>query len=174
MKKILLLSLSVIALSFGQAQNESGDGPTFKTQAEALAPYDNSKLQDKSQPTMQDNGSTADGLGHAVIYRDIKFVGFTSKLDPSSYKSIDNIISKMRKDSKMHIEIAVHSDNALDYGESLSLTEARARMIRSYIVGKGIHTDRVISVGVGSKEPRADNGTPKGRAENRRVEVIFK
>jgi outer membrane protein OmpA-like peptidoglycan-associated protein len=51
------------------------------------------------------------------------------------------------------------------------LATARAEAVRQALVPLGVASDRVIVDGVGAESPVADNGTPKGRLANRRVEV---
>jgi OOP family OmpA-OmpF porin len=45
--------------------------------------------------------------------------------------------------------------------------------VRSYLVGQGVPSDMVQAVGRGENEPIADNRSPEGRANNRRVEIII-
>jgi outer membrane protein OmpA-like peptidoglycan-associated protein len=42
----------------------------------------------------------------------------------------------------------------------------------NYFVSRGIPKGRFKVIGMGSKDPVADNSTPEGRAKNRRVEII--
>lgn len=55
------------------------------------------------------------------------------------------------------------------YNKSLSLF--RATMVKSYLLAKGISTDKMITQGLGAKNPVASNQTIEGRRANRRVEV---
>ena len=47
----------------------------------------------------------------------------------------------------------------------------QARVIRGYLVKKGIGEERLTCVGYGFSKPVATNDTPEGRAQNRRVEL---
>mgnify|MGYP001105482526 CR=1 FL=1 len=44
-------------------------------------------------------------------------------------------------------------------------------MVKSYLLGLGIHPDRLDVQGLGSQNPIADNATEQGKQLNRRVEV---
>ena len=48
----------------------------------------------------------------------------------------------------------------------------RAEAVRSYLVSHGIASDRITAVGHGKSDPVADNASPEGRADNRRVEIV--
>lgn len=50
----------------------------------------------------------------------------------------------------------------------------RANAVRSELMAQGISADRVSAAGFGSDRAIADNGSPEGRANNRRVEIIVK
>jgi outer membrane protein OmpA-like peptidoglycan-associated protein len=43
-----------------------------------------------------------------------------------------------------------------------------------YLVSRGVPAQAITSVGIGQARPIADNGSPEGRANNRRVEIIIK
>jgi outer membrane protein OmpA-like peptidoglycan-associated protein len=64
-----------------------------------------------------------------------------------------------------------HTDNqgAADYNKTLS--EARAKSVKDYLVTmEGIVEPRISIRGVGADEPIASNETEEGRAMNRRTE----
>jgi general secretion pathway protein A len=63
------------------------------------------------------------------------------------------------------------SEGSLSYNRSVS--EFRANIIKSYLVGKGVDPVRITSQGMGPQEPIASNDTAEGRRLNRRVEIEF-
>jgi outer membrane protein OmpA-like peptidoglycan-associated protein len=52
------------------------------------------------------------------------------------------------------------------------LSEQRAIAVRTYLVGEGLSENAVVAEGLGKAMPIASNDTPKGRQQNRRVEII--
>jgi outer membrane protein OmpA-like peptidoglycan-associated protein len=44
--------------------------------------------------------------------------------------------------------------------------------VRDYLISKGIAADRLTTKGYGKANPIADNATPEGRYQNRRVELV--
>lgn len=52
------------------------------------------------------------------------------------------------------------------------LSEQRALAVRTYLVGEGLPENTVVAKGLGKAMPIASNDTPKGRQQNRRVEII--
>jgi outer membrane protein OmpA-like peptidoglycan-associated protein len=72
----------------------------------------------------------------------------------------------------MKIEIGGHTDNTGDKAKNKTLSMNRAKAVKDYLVSKGIDATRLTAVGYGDSAPVADNGTPEGRAQNRRT--VFK
>jgi outer membrane protein OmpA-like peptidoglycan-associated protein len=53
------------------------------------------------------------------------------------------------------------------------LSNQRAEAVKNYLVTNGVAADRLTSNGFGDTQPVDDNNTPKGRTNNRRVEVKY-
>jgi outer membrane protein OmpA-like peptidoglycan-associated protein len=69
-------------------------------------------------------------------------------------------------------EIVGHTDNTGSAELNQRLSEKRANAVRDYFTANGIGPDRLTASGMGEKDPIASNETPKGRAQNRRIEFI--
>jgi outer membrane protein OmpA-like peptidoglycan-associated protein len=69
------------------------------------------------------------------------------------------------------VEGHTDSQGAVAYNNELS--QRRAQTVRDYLVSRGIASDRVASEGFGSSRSVADNTSPEGRANNRRVEIVI-
>lgn len=69
------------------------------------------------------------------------------------------------------MELSGHTDAKGSDSYNQNLSERRAASVRQYLVGKGIASSRMTSVGHGESQPVATNETDEGRALNRRVEL---
>jgi flagellar motor protein MotB len=56
--------------------------------------------------------------------------------------------------------------------DNLDLSSRRADAVVRYLTSKGISENVISAKGRGDTHPAAPNDTPKGRAENRRIEVV--
>jgi len=63
-----------------------------------------------------------------------------------------------------------HSDSVGSAESNQRLSVARAEAAKQWFIGAGIDPARVFAVGYGESRPIADNETPEGRAQNRRIE----
>jgi outer membrane protein OmpA-like peptidoglycan-associated protein len=77
---------------------------------------------------------------------------------------------KNQEDHKMVVE--GHTDSQGKETDNLELGAKRAQAVRDYLVSKGVSADQISSVGIGQSRPIANNKTPEGRTQNRRVEII--
>jgi outer membrane protein OmpA-like peptidoglycan-associated protein len=50
--------------------------------------------------------------------------------------------------------------------------QQRADTVRNYLVSQGLPDNTVTATGFGKSAPVADNDTPAGRQQNRRVEIV--
>jgi outer membrane protein OmpA-like peptidoglycan-associated protein len=72
----------------------------------------------------------------------------------------------------LNIEVGGYTDNVGSDGFNQTLSENRASAVRSYLVEQGVVTGSVSAKGFGNSLPVASNGSPSGRQENRRVELV--
>ena len=97
----------------------------------------------------------------------------TAKWDikPASYAVLDEVISVLKKNPEVKVEIQGHTDNRGSSAYNQKLSERRAKSVMEYLVKNGIAAGRLSYEGYGPSRPVASNATPEGQAKNRRVEL---
>ncbi|MGN7973773.1 OmpA family protein [Serratia sp. 22264] len=101
------------------------------------------------------------------------FENGSSNLMPDSEKMLAEIVPKMVRTPEQMFLIIGHSDNTGSAAVNLALSTERARVIRDWLVEHGrLSASQFIVEGAGNSRPVASNDTQKGRAQNRRVEII--
>ena len=85
---------------------------------------------------------------------------------------VANALTKQDKDSTIVVEGHTDSQGKADMNQELS--QKRAESVRTYLVSRGIAADRITAQGFGPSRSIADNASPEGRANNRRVEIVVK
>ncbi|WP_428654438.1 OmpA family protein [Runella sp.] len=111
--------------------------------------------------------------GKATILENVTFEQSSYLLLPSSYRELDRLAEYLQKNPTIAIEIAGHTDNVGDPRLNLALSENRAKVVRNYLVRKGISEERIISRGYGGTRPLTANTNETERAKNRRVELVI-
>jgi OOP family OmpA-OmpF porin len=96
------------------------------------------------------------------------------KLLPKSFKSLDDVVSLMKADESLMIDIDGHTDSQGSDESNQTLSDNRAGAVKNYLTGKGIDASRLKSTGYGETKPVADNKTAAGRAKNRRTEMTVR
>ncbi|MHB8872899.1 MAG: OmpA family protein [Myxococcaceae bacterium] len=74
-------------------------------------------------------------------------------------------------DKRMVVE--GHTDSQGSDRTNLPLSLNRATTVRDYLVARGVASEKITSIGMGSSKPVTDNKTAEHRANNRRVEIII-
>ena len=103
----------------------------------------------------------------------VHFETGSAELKSSSTKELNELVKYMKYKPKMKIEIGGHTDNVGADDSNLSLSRKRAESVKKYLIKKGIGVDRLTAKGYGETKPVASNDTDKGKAMNRRTEVII-
>ena len=109
-------------------------------------------------------------VGASVVLQNIFFETNKSVITPLSYPALDRVISFMKKNPAIKVEIDGHTDSVGSEAYNQRLSQARAQAVVEYLVKHGISRDRLVAKGFGESKPVAPNTTPEGRAKNRRVE----
>jgi outer membrane protein OmpA-like peptidoglycan-associated protein len=89
-----------------------------------------------------------------------------------SFKILDEIVSVLRDNAKIAIEVQGHTDNRGNAKYNEKLSQSRADAVRAYLVQHGIEPARLTSKGYGMSLPLVPNTTDGNRAINRRVQFI--
>jgi len=95
-----------------------------------------------------------------------------SVLKPESEPVLAKVAALLKARPTVHVELQGHTDNVGGDDANLKLSNARAAAVRLWLTQHGLAADRLTSKGFGKTQPVADNGTPEGRAKNRRVELV--
>jgi len=106
------------------------------------------------------------------LKKGIAFQLNSAKLTKNSYATLDDIVRLMNKIPDANLEVQGHTDNTGSAETNKKLSQARAETVVNYFIKQGIASDRVRAVGYGPEKPIADNKSKKGRAKNRRVELV--
>jgi outer membrane protein OmpA-like peptidoglycan-associated protein len=69
--------------------------------------------------------------------------------------------------------VQAHTDASAAELQSQRLSELRAETVRSLLVQAGVPAGRIHAIGYGHARPAADSSTARGRALNRRVEIVL-
>ena len=105
--------------------------------------------------------------------RPITFTGKTAKLTPAGRKALNDLAALLQSVPQVtRLRIMAHTDNRGKASKLESLSNDRARAVRSYLIKRGVSAKRLSARGLGSKKPVAPNLTARGRAKNNRIEFL--
>jgi outer membrane protein OmpA-like peptidoglycan-associated protein len=97
----------------------------------------------------------------------------SDKIKPVSYGVLKEIATTLKENPTVKVKIIGHTDSDGEDGKNKELSEKRAVSVRAALVAEfGLEASRFETTGMGESRPVADNKTPEGKAQNRRVEFI--
>jgi outer membrane protein OmpA-like peptidoglycan-associated protein len=103
----------------------------------------------------------------------VLFTSGKSDLLPGAQAKLTEVAEALtREDKESRIVVEGHTDSQGGASYNQDLSQRRAKAVRDYLVTRGMASDRVTSEGFGLTRPIADNTSPEGRANNRRVEIV--
>ncbi|MEO6315912.1 MAG: OmpA family protein [Chitinophagaceae bacterium] len=107
----------------------------------------------------------------SIVLKNIFFDVARFELKPESQVELDNVVTLMKDNPTLRIQISGHTDNVGKPTENIALSNNRAKAVVAYITAKGIDMRRLSFQGLGDSAPLADNKTEEGKAKNRRTEL---
>ena len=107
-------------------------------------------------------------LSGSVLFASAKW-----DLLPAAQVRLNDVANALTKEDPLSkIVVEGHTDSQGAPGYNQELSQHRAQVVRDYLVSRGIAGDRISAQGIGPTRPIADNASPEGRANNRRVEIV--
>lgn len=103
----------------------------------------------------------------------IQFETGSAIIKPESYTELDEILKSSVVAEGLKVGVYGHTDNTGNADANQRLSEERANSVKSYLISKGLATNRIESKGFGQAQPIADNKTTDGKAKNRRVQIVL-
>lgn len=129
------------------------------------------KLRQQMAGTGVDVSRNPDGSIALVMPGNITFPTNSASISPSFYNTLDKVASTLAEDTKTAIVVSGHTDSTGSDSINLPLSQNRANAVASYLISKGVSSNRINAQGYGSAQPVASNATAEGKQQNRRVEL---
>lgn len=118
---------------------------------------------------------TKDGL--VVSLSEAGFFAAGEAVIDGQAETVINTLAENLKGVAANIRIEGHTDSTpisnAKYPSNWELSTARAASVLMRLTERGIEPERLSAAGYGGFQPVADNATPEGRAQNRRVDVVI-
>lgn len=101
----------------------------------------------------------------------VRFKYDTNDFSDPGYENLKRFADILVMDPEAMILISGHTDSEGNTNYNQKLSEFRANIVRSFLLGKGAKPDQIKIKGKGSENPIESNNTAWGRMINRRVEI---
>jgi OOP family OmpA-OmpF porin len=111
--------------------------------------------------------------GSVSVLKNIFFEVDKFDLKEKSITELEKIVRFLQENPEIRVEISGHTDNTGNPQYNQQLSEKRAKSVYSYLVQKGIGSQRLTSKGLGSTKPIASNDSEDDRQRNRRIEFAI-
>ncbi|HWR83059.1 MAG TPA: OmpA family protein [Candidatus Deferrimicrobium sp.] len=103
----------------------------------------------------------------------IDYVSGSFEIDPANLEKIKDLARVLNLAPEIKLEINGYTDDIGTPQANQLLSEKRARRVRDYLVALAVAPERITPIGRGEKNFVASNETAEGRANNRRIEIVF-
>jgi outer membrane protein OmpA-like peptidoglycan-associated protein len=105
---------------------------------------------------------------------DVLFDVDSALLSQDSRYALDQAASVFAEYPKTAIIAQGHTDSSGSEQHNQQLSERRAQSVVTHLVGQGVDSARITSLGYGEGYPVTTNDTAEGRRLNRRVDLLLK
>lgn len=94
-----------------------------------------------------------------------------SSVKGTSAETLNKLAGIFKEYPKSVILIEGHTDSAGPDDYNMNLSKQRAESVTRYLIAQGIDANRFTTKWYGENQPKGDNSTTEGKAQNRRVEL---
>ena len=102
----------------------------------------------------------------------VNFAYNSIELTELSKTRVTAIIEQIKSSQKVSVKIYTHTDNIGSDAYNIALSQRRADALKIQLVQNGVKDENITAIGVGERQPIADNASEAGQAINRRGEFI--
>lgn len=121
----------------------------------------------------------------ARVYREskeviIRLVGLSfdvgqSTIRPANYRLLTKVQQAIQAFANSNLVIEGHTDSHGSDTANYALSQRRAEAVKQYILANSrINASKIAAVGYGETKPVANNETTRGRARNRRIDIVIR
>lgn len=114
-----------------------------------------------------------DDLARALNLQIINFAVDKAIIPEKNQEVLNKAAAVIKQMPEARLKIIGHTDATASDAYNQKLSERRATAVKDYLVSQGVDANRLITEGMGSKQPVADNATEQGRFRNRRIEFAI-
>lgn len=125
---------------------------------------------------LQGTGATVQRVDDALMVTLPEGVTFdvdSARIKPQFSGPLSEIAYTLNQYPESYVDVVGHTDSTGAAAYNQTLSERRASAVASALIADGVARARIAAYGVGETQPIASNDTVRGRAANRRVEVII-
>jgi outer membrane protein OmpA-like peptidoglycan-associated protein len=108
-------------------------------------------------------------LSGSVLFASGKFALLNTAM--TKLDQVAEALKAQDADKRMVVEGHTDSQGSDKINQPLSLNRGNA--VRDYLVSRGVASEKITAVGLGSTRPIVDNKSAENRANNRRVEIVI-
>lgn len=117
--------------------------------------------------------TTQTDRGLVMTLGDVLFDTGQAELKNSANRTVLKIVQFLQLNPKRVVRIEGYTDSTGGEQENLKLSRDRAQAVADVLVDLGIDDKRIQVEGYGDQYPVEVNASERGRAQNRRVEIVF-
>lgn len=111
--------------------------------------------------------------GLVMTLGDVLFDTAQTRLNPTASRTLLKLVKFLQLNGQRRVRIEGYTDSQGKAATNLALSRERAQAVADYLVDLGIDPARLDVAGYGERFPVAENASSQGRAQNRRVEIVF-
>jgi outer membrane protein OmpA-like peptidoglycan-associated protein len=160
-------------------QREGFLNENFKVAMEkGKQPYSEVRLRAVPGTNAEETMPLANGIfaGSVLVMDKIFYEYNKATLNQGATRHLDAIVDLMKKYPEMEIDLIAHTDTRGESRLNQELTNERAKNAKTYLVWKGVESERIKPVGKGETEPRNHCGegvdcSDEEHQQNNRLEV---